>query len=179
MAVEPSFVALSGGRAAASALVGMAFGIWSDLFRGHLYACRSRGLLLALEDGMFWLGATVLVAIGLYFANWLDIRLYAVAAMAAGAALAIWLAGPVVRPASTAATRAMQAVGRVLAWPVRRFARRIRRRPPRSRRPPLPPAGTGDAPPRPGKPRRPGRMPTHRSRGADLFASAGGVDSPA
>lgn len=146
MAPQPSFVALSGGRAVASALVGVAFGLWIDLFRGHLVACRNRGILLAVEDGLFWLGATALVAIGLYFANWLDIRLYSVAAMAAGAAFALWLAGPVVRPAATVTTRGAQAVVRTLFWPVRFVARHLPRFPRRPRRPPPSPPPSNEEP---------------------------------
>ena len=153
MASPPTFVALSGGRAIACLLVGMAFGVLVDLYRGHLSATRGRGAMLAVEDGLFWLAATVLVSVGLYFANWLEIRLYSVTAMALGALLAMWLAGPVVRPVSAWATRGGQAVLYAALWPMRKVAqawgRRPKRPPRKPRTPPPPPEAPtrSDAPP--------------------------------
>lgn len=138
-------------------LVGMAFGVLVDLYRGHLGATRSRGAMLAVQDGLFWLVAAVLVSVGLYFANWLEIRLYSVTAMALGALLAMWLAGPVVRPASAWVTRGGQAVLYVAVWPMRQVARAWARRPKRPpRRPPTPPPP--EIPPSP-------EAPTERAQG--------------
>lgn|GEM_PF-4986242 len=135
----PGFVALSAGRVAGAALVGMAVGLWVEIYRGHLRALRPRGAALVALDLLFWVVATGVVAFGLYYANWLDVRLYAVAAMAAGALWASWLAGPVVRPASAAATRGVIWSAHVAGAPWRAAARTLAsmagawraRRPPR------------------------------------------------
>jgi spore cortex biosynthesis protein YabQ len=121
-APPPGFVALSAGRTVAASLVGMAFGLWLEMYRGHLRAARPKGVALFVRDLLFWLGATVLTAFGLYLANWLDLRLYAVVAVALGALWTSWLVGGPVRAVASVATRAFAAVGRVVAWPLRPLA---------------------------------------------------------
>jgi spore cortex biosynthesis protein YabQ len=123
VAPAPGYVVLSGGRMAAALLVGMALGLWLELYRGHLRAARPRRLGLLARDLLFWAGATLIAAFGLYFANWFDVRLYALCAMALGILLTSALAGPIVRPASGGLTRALNAFGRALFWPVRAVAR--------------------------------------------------------
>lgn len=132
---------------AAAALVGMVLGLWLEIYRGHLRAARPRRAGLLVRDLLFWSGATVIAAFGLYFANWLDLRLYAVCAMAFGMLLASALAGPVVRPTSGAATRLVGACATVAMRPLRSLARRRRpraTRPPRV--PPEPPEKPTEAP---------------------------------
>lgn len=128
---------------AAALLVGMALGLWLEIYRGHLRAARPRRLALLARDLLFWTGATLIAAFGLYFANWLDLRLYAVCFMALGILLSSSLAGPTVRPAAAAATRAVTWCARLLLWPVRTLRARTARRPapgPAANRPPDAPA---------------------------------------
>jgi spore cortex biosynthesis protein YabQ len=119
-------VVAAAGRALATALVGVALGVWWEAYRGHLRAARPRGLALVVRDLLFWTGATLVAAFGLYFANWLDLRLYAVAGMALGVVAASVLAGPEVRAVAGALTYAFGAVGR---WARRPFGGFRRRRP--------------------------------------------------
>ncbi len=120
----PGFTALALGRFVAAVLVGIALGLWLEAYRGHLRAARPRRLGLLVRDLLFWLGATLIAAFGLYFANWLDLRLYAISAMALGLCLTSLLAGPSVRAIAAAVTDAVGAVGRALARPLRVLARR-------------------------------------------------------
>jgi len=108
---------------AAALLVGMALGLWLELYRGHLRAARPRRLGLLIRDVTFWLGATAIAAFGLYLANWLDLRLYAMCCMALGILLSTSLAGPTVRPVAGAATRAAAALAQALLWPARALGR--------------------------------------------------------
>lgn len=139
MAGAPGFVALSGGRIVAAVLVGMALGLWLEVYRGHLREARPRRVGLLVRDLLFWIMATLIAAFGLYFANWLDLRLYAVCAMALGILLSSALAGPTVRPGAALATRVLNAGAVAAVGPFRALARRRRARPdPTS--PPVPPA---------------------------------------
>ncbi|MCL6596813.1 MAG: spore cortex biosynthesis protein YabQ [Firmicutes bacterium] len=117
-------VAAAAGRALATCLVGVALGVWWEAYRGHLRAARPRGLALVVRDLLFWTGATLVAAFGLYFANWLDLRLYAVAGMALGVVAASALAGPEVRAVAGALTYAFGAVGRLTRLPFDRLRRR-------------------------------------------------------
>lgn len=143
MAAAPGFVSLSGGRMVAALLVGMALGLWLEVYRGHLREMRPRRVGLLVRDLVFWIMATLIAAFGLYFANWLDLRLYAVCAMALGILLASALAGPTVRPGAALATRVLNAGAAAAAGPFRALARRRRGRPDRTSppTPPTPPDG--------------------------------------
>lgn len=131
-------------------IVGLSLGIWTALYQGHLRAYRPhRGLLIAL-DVLFALGALVVSAVGLYFTDWLSLRVYALFAMAVGVLTALYLAGPAFRALSFVLTRGALAVLWVLAWPVRRlqaaWRASIGRRPPRGGngpQPPVPPVSGG------------------------------------
>jgi spore cortex biosynthesis protein YabQ len=124
---------------AAALVVGMALGLWLELYRGHLRAARPRRAALVVRDLLFWTGATLMAAFGLYFANWLALRLYALCAMVLGSLLASALAGPVVRPAAGGATRAGQALIAATLWPLRALSRAIGRPRPPAPAPPAPP----------------------------------------
>jgi hypothetical protein len=114
-------------RLMGSLVVGMALGIWWEGYRGLLRGLRPRGGWLTVLDLTFWAVAFGVTAFGLYWANWLDLRLYAVAAALGGAVLAHLGAGPVVRPAvAAAAGGARRALGRVAAWLRQSPGRRIR-----------------------------------------------------
>ena len=125
---------------AAALLVGVALGLWLELYRGHLRAARPRRLGLLARDLMFWCGATLIAAFGLYLANWLDLRLYAVCSMALGILLSTSLAGPTVRPVAGAATRAAARLTHAAMWPVRALGGGSRRARPHPARPPEPPS---------------------------------------
>jgi hypothetical protein len=104
-----SFVAESAARGVATVLVGMGLGVWGELYRGVLRGSQASRRTLVALDLAAWLGALALAAMGLYWANWLDLRLYAVAGMAVGYALTHWGAGPWLVAAGTA-------LGRGASW---------------------------------------------------------------
>jgi len=126
MAPEPHVVLASAGRAVTALLGGLAIGVWTAAYQGHLRAYRPRRVLLFMLDVAFWLGVFVLAALGLYLANWMSLRLYAFVAMGTGVVTALALAGPGVRALAWGVTRLSLTVLRGLVWPVR-FARRARR----------------------------------------------------
>lgn len=71
-------------RIVGTVLVGMAVGMWWELYRGWLRGWKPRHTAVLVGDLGFWAVAFWLTALGLFWANWLDIRLYAVAGMAFG-----------------------------------------------------------------------------------------------
>lgn len=127
-------------------VVGLALGIWVALYHGHLRAYRPARALLFVLDLLFWLGTLVLVAVGLYFTDWLSLRLYALFAIGVGLLTSLYLAGPFFGFLGLGGTRMMLLVLRALILPVRWVRRRLwPRGPGRGRGSGSGPAAGGDA----------------------------------
>jgi hypothetical protein len=118
----------SEGRIVATSVTGMALGLWLEGYRGWLRGWRPARLGLLAGDLTFWAVALAVTALGLYWANWLNVQLYAVAGMAAGTAFAMLLVGREVRGGVAASSRlvrsALTAAGRGLGrWASRSAGR--------------------------------------------------------
>ena len=98
-------------------------------------AYRPARWLLTLLDLAFWAVALVLVAVGLYFTDWLSLRLYAAFVIALGCLAALYLAGFFFRFVSYALTRGMLTVFWLFLRPLRWFTRTLGRHQGRRSRP--------------------------------------------
>jgi len=76
-------------------LCGAAFGLLFDVLRAARAYFRPNRLVAALGDILFWLVATVILAGGIFYANWAEFRLYVAIGIFLGAGLYFWLASPV------------------------------------------------------------------------------------
>lgn len=132
---SPDFVTLSAGRAVMGFVVGLALGVWVALYQGHLRAYRPVHVLLFAMDLLFWLGTLVLVTVGLYFTDWMSLRVYALFAIGVGLVVALFLAGPFFGFLAFGVTRALLVAFWFVTWPVRRVWHSVRPRPRGPRRP--------------------------------------------
>lgn len=77
-------------------LIGMATGLLFDLLRLWRRLCRPGRVAGHVGDAAFAAVATLVVAAGLLFINWVQIRVFVVLGLAAGAGLYLHLASPLV-----------------------------------------------------------------------------------
>jgi spore cortex biosynthesis protein YabQ len=83
-------------RVSVMALAGVASGILFDVYRIFRWATSPKGLIVYVEDMVFWLVLTPLLVFSLLVSNWIGLRLYLFLGFAAGFGSYLLAASPVV-----------------------------------------------------------------------------------
>ena len=92
-------------------LAGFVAGFLLDVYRVFRWLTRPKGLVVYLEDILFWLACTPLLLFALVVSNWIELRLYAFLGTALGLGIYFSLASPLmVALLSWAGDSARQAV---------------------------------------------------------------------
>ncbi|NPV71082.1 MAG: spore cortex biosynthesis protein YabQ [Firmicutes bacterium] len=116
-------------------LAGVAAGLLFDIYRIFRWVTSPRGIVVYLEDAIFWLVLTPLLVFALIVSNWVNLRLYAFVGFALGFAVYLVFGSPaVVLALKFVATcliqlvRAVRQAARRACAACRSFARRVARR---------------------------------------------------